>query len=122
MKFKIILILFAFILFGCSVSESPEISKLNGNWKIFVGGEYSMKTKEVKIELADTVVLYDSISFDSIAVNRTNLKAVHRFGKDTIFRLDLNLTFEDRIWGYEILEISSEIDSIYIYGERQQQQ
>ena len=122
MKLKLVFILFAFVLAGCSVSEPPEIGNLNGDWKIFIGGEYSQTTKDITIKLTDTTILYDDILLDSVNIFESNLTAVRHFSKDYIFRLDINLTFEkDRIWGYEIIEHSNQKDSIYIYGERQPQ-
>lgn len=119
MKLKLIFVLFVFILFGCSVSEAPEMRNLNGNWKIYVGGEYSQIAKNIELELSDTAILYDGILLDSLHIEECNLKAVKHFTKDSIFRLDINLTFEiDRIWGYEITEHLNKIDSTYIYGER----
>ncbi|MPN44666.1 hypothetical protein SDC9_192231 [bioreactor metagenome] len=42
-----------------------------------------------------------------------------KYSKDSIFKLDLTLTFEkDKIWGYEILDVYGVRKQTYIYGER----
>lgn len=119
MKLKLILLGLAFVLAGCSVNEPPHIEDLNGNWKIYVGSQYSLQTKDISIILKDPQILYDSVSLDSLVISKNNLKAMKKYSKDSIFKLDLTLTFEkDKIWGYEILDVYGVRKQTYIYGER----
>ena len=121
MKLKLSFALLVLIFLSCSLNESPEIENINGHWRIYIGGEYSQLAKNIEIELSDTGILYDRILLDSMIFHEGNFRAVKHYKLDSAFRLDINLTIENRIWGYEIIEHSYHKDSTYIYGEKMRQ-
>jgi hypothetical protein len=107
------------ILVGCSVADAPNIQKLDGDWRIYIGGEYSYVYKEISIDIDNQLCTYDNVIFDSTSINKNKIIGIRRYNNDSTLKIDLTLTFEeDKLWGYEIIEHKYRNDSTYIYGER----
>ena len=121
---KIILILFitisiGLIILSCSVADHPKASELNGTWKLNIGNEYSLDTTHIIIEITDTAVIYNDITLDSVIIEKNRLIAEKHYTKDLSFKLDLTLTFETQyMHGYEYVISNTQIDSVYVFGER----
>jgi hypothetical protein len=120
MKLKLGLIPFILILLvGCSVADAPDIQKLDGAWRIYIGGEYSYIYKEISIDIDNQSFTYGGVIFDSTSINKNKIVGIRRYNNDSTLKIDLTLTFEeDKLWGYEIIEYKYWNDSTYIYGER----
>jgi hypothetical protein len=118
---RILGLLFSLVIFlvGCSPDNNININNINGRWRIFIGNEYSQKAKILEILLTDTSIFYDKIELDSLKIEYENIKAEKHFKKDSIFKLDIRLTFEkNKLWGNEIWIINEKADTTYIFGEK----
>jgi hypothetical protein len=80
---------------SCSVNESPDISDINGYWKIYIGSEYSLHTKEIMINITDSGVIYDNIVLDSYVIENNTIAASKRYNKDSAFKINLVLTYKE---------------------------
>ncbi|MGI6369245.1 MAG: hypothetical protein GX372_03815 [Ignavibacteria bacterium] len=120
MKKILIIIIATFFLFSCSEEEAPPTQNLNGIWRIFLGSEYSLVSKDIEIKFLDTILSYDSLAMQIQANHdKRHIVAKYDFSKDSTFILDINITYDnDRIVGNEIRHNATSIDSIYIYGKR----
>ena len=86
---------------------------------MYIGSEYSTSTKDIWIKITDTAIIYDSIVLDNKFINKNKVTAFIKYNEDSSFRIQLTLTYnENYIWGYEYLENSEYVDSIYVFGEK----
>ncbi|MDR0926762.1 MAG: hypothetical protein LBO69_03220 [Ignavibacteria bacterium] len=107
------------ILVSCSVNEPPAMVDITGNWRVYIGGEHSMVTKDISINLDGNSFTYGGVLFDNFIVKGTTVDAEKRYGSDSTLTLHITLTYEpEYFYGYELLDRYWSKDSTYIFGER----
>ncbi len=120
MKKIFFIIISTIFLFSCSEDETPIARNLDGIWRIFIGNEYSLISKDIEIKFVDSIVSYDSLALKiQDKHNKRHIIARHDFELDSAFILDIEITYDNnRIVGNEIKEIGLTADTVYIYGEK----